>query len=126
MGYQKLISLTNHIMGTLRHLTTGFSTPAASLGTLPTMIHVVSMFFALSRAGLADVSAELTNISCVLTTAGHKRNGRVTNLSAIAVEPDAIHHHPHILFAETRFSAGITANSARLTGFDTILVLLRG
>lgn len=58
------------------------------------------------------------------TAAGHERNGRIADFGAVAVKPDAVHHHHNILFAETRVGAGIAANGAILTGIDAFLVLL--
>ncbi len=60
------------------------------------------------------------------TAAGHERNGRIADFGAVTVEPDAIHHHHYILFAEAGIGAGIAANGAILAGIDTFLVLLGG
>lgn len=111
-------------MGTRRHFAAFGRAPAAGFGTLATMIHVRCVFFALGRAGFAQVGAELANISRVGTAAGHKRNGRVTQPGAIPVEPDAIHHHLDILLTEAGFGAGIAGNGARLAGVEALLILL--
>ena len=52
-------------MGTLSHLTTGFGTPATSLGTLATMVHVTRVFFAFNRTGFTKVSTKLADIGRV-------------------------------------------------------------
>ena len=106
------------------HLTASLSTTATGFGTRSAVVHMVGVFFAFLGAGFADMSAKLAYISRVNTATGHERNGRVADLSAVPVEPDAIHHHHYILFAQTGFGAGIAANSAGLAGFNTILILL--
>jgi hypothetical protein len=60
------------------------------------------------------------------TAACHERNGRVADFGAVAVKPDAVHHHRNVLFAEAGIGAGIAANGAILTGIDAFLVLLGG
>lgn len=111
-------------MSTLSHLTAGFRATSASFGTLPTVVHVAGVFLALRPTGVADVGAELAQVGGMGAAAGHERNRRVADLGAVAVEPDTIHHHHNILFAEAGFGAGVAANGAIQAGFDTILVLL--
>ena len=125
-GLSELILLTSRVMGTLCHLAASLGATAAGLSALTAVVSMVGVFFTFVRAGFADVGAKLTDIGCVWATAGHERNGRVTNLGAITVEPNTIHHHQYVLFRETGFGAGIAANGAVLTGINTILVLLGG
>lgn len=111
-------------MGTLSHLMAGFCTPAAGFGALPTVVHVRCVFFALGRTGFTDMGAKFTYISRVSASAGHERNGGIANFSAVPVEPDTVYHHLNVRFTKTGLCAGIATNSAILTGFNTILILL--
>jgi len=113
-------------MSTLRHFAAFPGTPAAGFGALAAMIHVGRVFLALHRAGFTNVSAKFADISRVCAATGHERNGQIADFGAVAVEPDAVHHHHDILFAEAGVGAGIAANGAILAGFDAFLILLGG
>lgn len=113
-------------MGTLCHFSASFRATAAGIRALSTMVHVRCVFFALSRAGLADVGAKLTDIGGMGATTRHERNSRVTNPGAVPVKLNTAYHHLYVLFRKTRFSAGVAANGAVLTGVNAILILLGG
>jgi hypothetical protein len=59
-------------MRPLCHLAASLGAPTAGFGALSTMIGMIGVFFALSRAGFADMGAKLAYISRVGTTAGHE------------------------------------------------------
>jgi hypothetical protein len=114
----------SHTVSTTRHFTASFGAPATGFGTGFAMrMFVLS---ALLGAGFAQVSTELTHISCVFTVTGHEGYGHVAHFGAVAVEPDAGNHHFYILLTQAGFGAGIAAYGTILTGINAILVLLRG
>jgi hypothetical protein len=110
-------------VGTLSHITAFLGALAAGFGTLPTVVHMVGMFFALSRTGFTDMGAELAHVSRMWATTGHERNSRVADFGAVPVESDAVYHHLNILLTKAGFGAGVTGNSASLAGFYAGLVL---
>ncbi|GAB2575453.1 hypothetical protein GCM10027190_26520 [Spirosoma areae] len=59
-------------MSALSHFATFLSACSARIGALAAMVHMGSMFFALGGTSFTKVSAELTNISRVVATAGHE------------------------------------------------------
>lgn len=109
-------------MGTPRHVATFLRTFSTRFGALPAMVHAMGMFFALSRAGFAEVGAELADIGRVLATAGHERNCRVTNLSTVPIKPNTVDLHRNIFFTEAGLRAGITGYGASLAGFGAGLI----
>lgn len=116
---------SGHRVCALSHITADFCAPAASLSTQFAMVVVLGVFPTLLGAGFADVGAKLADIGCVCAATGHERDGSIADFSAVAVEPDAGRHHHNVLFAETRFGAGIAGNGASLAGFDAVLILGR-
>lgn len=107
------------------HLAAFFGTPTTGFGTLPTVVHVTRVFFALSRTGFADMGAKLADIGRMRAAGSHERNGCIADFGTIAVESDTVYHHLYVLLTEAGLRAGITGNSTSLTGFDAHLVLLR-
>lgn len=105
------------------HLAAFFGTPTTGFGTLPTVVHMVGVSFALSRTGFADMGAKLADIGRMRAAGSHERNGCVADFGAVPVEPDAVYHHLNILLAKAGFGAGITGNGTCLAGIDTSLVL---
>lgn len=122
--YANVCGLSHHVVGTLRHLAAGLSTTAAGFGALSAVVHMSRVFLALSRAGFAEVGTKLTYVGGMCASISHERNRYVTDFGAVSVEPDAVHHHFHILLSETGFGTGVAAYGTILTGFDTILILL--
>lgn len=111
-------------MSTLSHFAASIGTTPTGFSALLTMVEMVSVFPTFLSACFADMSANFADVSRVSTATGHERDGGIADFGAVAVEPDAIHHHLYILFAKTGFKAGITGNGASLAGFDTILIRL--
>lgn len=79
------------------HLAASLSATAAGFGAGPAMVFVV--FTTLSRAGLADVRAQLAHVGRMRTVRRHKRNGHLTDFGAVAVEPDTLNHVVYVFFA---------------------------
>jgi hypothetical protein len=84
------------------------------------------MLATLRSTGIADVGAHAANIVHELRSPTHEGGGGPADGGAIPVQPDALNHCCHIVFAETGISAMLTFLGASETCFNAALVFLMG
>ncbi len=105
--------------------------PAAFLGALATglgaALAVIGFVLpAFSATGLADFGAQAAESGRKLRLAAHQRCGHPAHLRAIAVQPNALGHHFHILLAQTGVGTVLACLGALNAGFDAGCILRVG
>jgi hypothetical protein len=104
----------HHLAAFLRALVAGFS-------ALLAMLHFV--FGAFVAARLTNVRAQSAEFPGEPRPARHESHGETADVSAVAIQFDAAHHHFDVLFVQTRGRAMFAGGDAFVAGVDAALIL---
>jgi hypothetical protein len=84
------------------------------------------MLPAFSRALLAELCTGAAEFASALSAARHDEHAGDARFRAIATEADALHHHLHVVLAQTCLAAGFTGDQALDARFEAGVILLGG
>jgi hypothetical protein len=103
----------------LRHLAAFLCAFTAGFGAGFAVSHVISMFFAFGRAGIARIGTKLHELSHELRTPGIEPPAEGADVGTVAAEFDTGRHVMALTVGVTHFQAGSSAAFAGFSAFET-------
>lgn len=104
------------------HLSACLGAFATRLSADAAVVHVLRVTLALPRARITGHRARLAQLGRQGTTARHCAYGGRAGVGAVAIEPDAWHHHLDVALIQTGVRAHLAGHEARDAGLDAVMV----